>query len=257
MASQSTPSSSPRPLSRASQRWVSRSLPGCARRPTISPAAAARSAPLTPSSSSSGINPTCSRAQSPTCSTPTLRGRARAIESGWIVTLSAGSSDAPPDAPPTPRASSRAAMRCASVSGCPRIGRTHWPLQEPRVIWQAANQSLKLNLLFQISVHVSIKVVFAVFPQYGGGESAEAQVTLQIEVAVAVQLEPRQRRQLRPEHPARQQIHSLPAQAPSAAAGQQKALASGFDSAMRFVEQFRNPLDFIDDHQWFRHQRMQ
>ncbi len=112
MASFSTPSSSPRPLSRPSQRWVSRSLAGCAMRPTIKPAAAARSAPLTPSSSSSGISPTCSRAHSPACSTPTLRGRASAMESGWTATLSAGASAATP----TPRASSKAAMRCASVS---------------------------------------------------------------------------------------------------------------------------------------------
>ncbi len=65
----------------------------------------------------SSTSPTCSIAQSPSCSTPTLRGRASSIESGWMVTLSGESSETSP----SPFVSSRIEMRCASASTCSGI----------------------------------------------------------------------------------------------------------------------------------------
>ena len=112
MVSKSVPSNSPRALRSHSQRQVARSDPGAAMRAMIEAMAAARSGPLKPSCSRNSPSPSCSIAHSPTCSTPTERGRTISRESTSTLCIS------PPGRPaPSPeRPTSCAAMRCASRS---------------------------------------------------------------------------------------------------------------------------------------------
>ena len=75
MRSKSTPSSSPRAERSHSQRQEARSEPGAAMRAITLAMASARCVPLKPSRSSKASRPSRSMAHSPTCSTPTERGR--------------------------------------------------------------------------------------------------------------------------------------------------------------------------------------
>ena len=93
----------------------------------MTPAAAARRAPLTPNSASRAGRPNCSSAHRPSCSTPTLRGRTRRSESTSTRCTSVGSAAVPSRG--APRASNCAAMRWASCStaGGPSASRDAWP----------------------------------------------------------------------------------------------------------------------------------
>ena len=86
MASKSTSSKlPPAPLRSHSQRQLALSDPGCAIRPMIDPTATARCRPLNPSPSSNPLRPSLSIAHNPTCSTPTVRGRANSSDSTSTV----------------------------------------------------------------------------------------------------------------------------------------------------------------------------
>ena len=102
---------------------------GLGETPTMTPAAAARRAPLTPNSASRAGRPNCSSAHRPSCSTPTLRGRSRRSESTSTRCTSVGPAAVP--SPGAPRASNCAAMRWASCStaGGPSAIRGAWPVK--------------------------------------------------------------------------------------------------------------------------------
>ena len=120
---------------------VARSEAGCASRPTIEPTAAARIGPFIPNSAINSKRPSCDSAHSPTCSTPTLLGRASSRESTSTDCRSrpgdAASGDASSDT--GVRASSCAAMRWASSSSAGGASSSSgvWPLRISSMRWQS------------------------------------------------------------------------------------------------------------------------
>ena len=112
MVSKSTPSNSPKALRSRSQAWVARSEAGYASRATTEATAAVHNDVLMPRVDSNSIKPNRSAAHSPTCSTPTLRGRVHASDATSTGTGARTASASPA----RPRASSCATIRCASSS---------------------------------------------------------------------------------------------------------------------------------------------